>query len=57
MYIISGVLILQYWNETTTGKIFGAVASDRKSLGITKGALAIINGVLFAIDAFFTCRD
>jgi hypothetical protein len=57
MFIASGVLILQYWNDTTAGKIHGFFSNDNKSLGITKGSLAVINGIVFLVDVVFTFRD
>lgn len=57
LFITSGVLILQFWNESTSGKIIGFASNDRKSVGITKGSLAVINGVLFLVDVVFTFRD
>jgi uncharacterized membrane protein YjjP (DUF1212 family) len=57
LFITCGVLILQYWNDTTSGKIIGFASNDRKSVGVTKGAIAIINGVLFLVDVVFTFRD
>lgn len=57
LFIICGVIILQFWNDSSSGKLIGFVSNDRKSLGITKGSLAVINGIVFAIDAFFTCKD
>jgi hypothetical protein len=57
MFITCGVLILQYWNDSVGGKIIGFASSDRKSLGITKGSLSIVNGILFLVDVVFTFRD
>jgi hypothetical protein len=58
MFIASGVVIIQYWNETTIGKIHSAFGtSDNKSMGITKGSLAIVNGIIFLVDVVFTFRD
>ena len=57
MFIASGVLILQYWNDTNFGKFHGIFANDSKNTGITKGSLAIVNGVLFLVDVVFTFRD
>jgi hypothetical protein len=57
MFIASGVLILQYWNDTTAGKVHGFFSNDNKSLGITKGSLAVINGIVFLVDVVFTFRD
>uniref|UniRef100_T1E390 Putative membrane protein n=1 Tax=Psorophora albipes TaxID=869069 RepID=T1E390_9DIPT len=49
MFIASGVLILQAWES--------GFKTDRRRMAIGKGSLAIINGVLFFIDAVFTFRD
>lgn len=57
LFITSGVLILQFWNDSYTGKITGWVSKDDKTLGITKGSLSIINGILFLVDFVFTFRD
>jgi len=57
LFITSGVLILQYWNDTVGGKFTGWVSKDDKTLGVTKGSLAIINGILFLVDFVFTFRD
>lgn len=57
LFITCGVLILQYWNDSTAGKIIGFASNDRKSLGITKGSLAVINGIIFLVDVVFTFRD
>lgn len=48
MFIASGVLILQEWES--------GFKTDRRRMAISKGALAIINGVLFFFDAIFTFR-
>lgn len=56
MFIASGILIIQYWNDSGVGKIHGAFSSDNKNTGLAKGGLAIINGVLFLVDVFFTFR-
>lgn len=48
MFIASGVLILQEWES--------GFKTDRRRLAISKGALAIINGVMFFFDAVFTFR-
>ena len=57
MFITSGVLIIQFWNDSVGGKVIGWASSDRKNLGITKGSLAIVNGILFLVDVVFTFRD
>lgn len=57
MFIASGILIISYWNDSTIGKIHGAFSGDAKNLGITKGSLAIVNGIVYLVDVFFTFRD
>ncbi|XP_053678106.1 uncharacterized protein LOC128728505 [Anopheles nili] len=49
MFIASGVLILKEWEN--------AWSTDTKKIAISKGSLAIVNGVLFFFDAIFTFRD
>lgn len=57
MFITSGVLIIQFWNDSVGGKVIGWASSEKKNLGITKGSLAIVNGILFLVDVVFTFRD
>ena len=57
MFIASGVLILQYWNDSATAKVVGFFDNDKKTLGITKGSIAVVNGILFFFDVIFTFRD
>lgn len=49
MFIASGVLILQAWES--------GFKTERRRLAISKGSLAIVNGVLFFFDSVFTFRD
>lgn len=49
MFIASGVLILQQWDN--------AFKTETRRIAISKGSLAIVNGVLFFFDAVFTFRD
>lgn len=49
MFIASGVLVLQAWES--------GFKTERRRLAISKGSLAIVNGVLFFFDAVFTFRD
>ncbi|XP_055616229.1 uncharacterized protein LOC129762206 [Toxorhynchites rutilus septentrionalis] len=49
MFIASGVLILEAWES--------GFKTERRRLAISKGSLAIINGVLFFFDSVFTFRD
>lgn len=50
LFITAGVLIIEEWNNA----IF---KTDERKLALTKGGLAIVNGVIFFIDAIFTFRD
>ncbi|XP_055585120.1 uncharacterized protein LOC129737971 [Uranotaenia lowii] len=49
MFVASGVLVLQAWES--------GFKTDRRRMAISKGSLAIINGVLFFFDAVFTFRE
>uniref|UniRef100_A0A182SLR1 MARVEL domain-containing protein n=1 Tax=Anopheles maculatus TaxID=74869 RepID=A0A182SLR1_9DIPT len=49
MFIASGVLVLKEWENSWN--------TDTKKIAISKGSLALINGVLFFFDAIFTLRD
>lgn len=49
MFIASGVLILQAWES--------GFKTERRRLAISKGSLAVVNGVLFFFDSVFTFRD
>lgn len=49
MFIASGVLVLQAWES--------GFKTERRRLAISKGSLAIVNGVLFFFDSVFTFRD
>lgn len=58
MFIASGIMIISYWHDSLTGKAHSFVGgSNTQNLGYAKGGLAIVNGILFAVDGFFTCRD
>jgi len=48
LFIASGALTIQYFQDRAKGEL--------RDIGLSKGALAIINGVLFVIDAFFSIR-
>lgn len=50
MFIASGVLILKEWEDSIW-------KNDTRKIAISKGSLAIVNGVLFLFDAVFTLRD
>lgn len=60
MFITSGVLIIQFWNKDNVSAIsekFGFGTPDSKKYGLTKGGLAVTNGILFLVDVVFTFRD
>lgn len=57
MFIASGVLIIQFWNDSVSGKVTGFFSENTKNTGIAKGSLAIVNGILFLVDVVFTFRD
>lgn len=48
MFITSGILIIEEWE--------GALKTDVRRSAIAKGSLAIVNGLLFLFDVFFTYR-
>lgn len=50
LFIASGWLIIDYWNDRL-------IKTDTRNIALTKGALAIVNGVIFLADGFFTFRD
>lgn len=50
LFIATGVLIIQEWEDAF-------IKNDTRKFALTKGALAIVNGVLFLLDALFTFRD
>lgn len=50
LFITAGALIIEEWNNA----IF---KTDTRKLALTKGGLAIVNGVIFFVDAIFTFRD
>lgn len=49
MFIASGVLVLQAWES--------GFKTERRRLALSKGSIAVINGVVFFFDAIFTFRD
>jgi hypothetical protein len=57
LFILSGIFILQFWNDTGLGSFKGWVSKDDKNTGIVKGSLSIINGIVFFVDVVFTFRD
>lgn len=50
LFITAGVLIIEEWNDAF-------LKNDTRKMALTKGGLAIVNGVIFFIDAIFTFRD
>lgn len=50
LFIASGVLIIQEWEDAI-------LKTDARKMALTKGSLAIANGVLFFFDTIFTFRD
>lgn len=53
LFIATGSLILQDWN----GGLNEYLKTEAHKLAITKGSLAIVNGILFFADVIFTFRD
>lgn len=49
LFIASGVLVIQEWDN--------AFKTETRRFAMAKGSLAIINGVLFLFDVFFTYRS
>ncbi|CRL04714.1 CLUMA_CG017774, isoform A [Clunio marinus] len=59
-FIASGIIIINHWNDDSVSAVtekLGFNRSDRKTLGLAKGGLAIVNGILFLVDVVFTFRD
>lgn len=50
LFIASGALIIQEWEDAL-------FKTDARKMALTKGGLAILNGVVFFVDAIFTFRD
>ncbi|XP_063234353.1 uncharacterized protein LOC134537623 [Bacillus rossius redtenbacheri] len=48
LFVASGALCIKYYDAFGSG--------DTRHLGLAKGSLAIINGVFFLLDGFFTYR-
>lgn len=48
LFIICGVLIIHEWDS--------AFKTETRRFALAKGSLAIINGILFLFDVFFTYR-
>lgn len=53
LFIAVGSMILNDWNNG----FHSAIKSEVHKLAITKGSLAIVNGILFFADVIFTFRD
>ncbi|XP_055551357.1 uncharacterized protein LOC129733841 [Wyeomyia smithii] len=49
LFLTSGVFIIQAWEH--------AFRTRTRDLAITKGSVALINGVIFLMDTIFTFRD
>ncbi|XP_058811336.1 uncharacterized protein LOC131676233 [Topomyia yanbarensis] len=49
LFLTSGVFIIKAWEH--------AYRTRTRDLAITKGSVALINGVIFLMDAIFTFRD
>ncbi|XP_037048465.1 uncharacterized protein LOC119082911 [Bradysia coprophila] len=49
LFIAAGVMVIQHWEN--------GFKTDTRKLALTKGSLAIINGVLFFLDTILTFRD
>lgn len=54
LFIASGALIIQEWNDDLIHSTF---KTDARKLALTKGGLAIVNGIIFFCDVIFTFRD
>jgi len=54
LFIATGALILQEWNDDLFHSTF---KTEARKLAMTKGSLAIVNGILFFFDVVFTFRD
>lgn len=57
LFLITGGLILKTWNDDDFLHKLTGFQTDSRKLGIAKGSLAIINGILFLFDIGFTFRD
>lgn len=49
LFLTSGVFIIEAWEH--------AFRTRTRDLAITKGSIAIINGVIFLMDTIFTFRE
>lgn len=54
LFIATGALIIQAWNDDFIHSTF---KTDARKLALTKGSLAIVNGIIFFCDVIFTFRD
>lgn len=51
MFIASGALAIKHYND------IAFIITEADKLGLTKGILALVNGVLFLVSSTFTFRD
>ncbi|CAO1413626.1 unnamed protein product [Diamesa hyperborea] len=49
LFMVSGVFIIQAWEH--------AFRTRTRDLAITKGAVSLINGIIFLMDTIFTFRE
>lgn len=49
LFLVSGVFIIQAWEH--------AFRTRTRDLAITKGAVSLINGIIFLMDTIFTFRE
>lgn len=54
LFIATGALIIQEWNDDLIHSTF---KTEARKLALTKGGLAIVNGIIFFCDVIFTFRD
>lgn len=57
LFIASGAIILNEWNDGKSNYISFEKLRENKDLVPVKGGLAITNGILFILDVVFTFRD
>lgn len=50
LFIASGVLIIQQWEDAF-------LKTETRKIALAKGSLAIINGIVFFLDTILTFRD
>lgn len=51
MFLASGVLLIQYYNNIQL------YVSEADKLALTKGILAVVNGLLFLVSSVFSFQD